>query len=102
MANISDAFSLDATGPTSNSNYGGAVISEGCQPSNLNNALRQLGSFLAQATSYQSPALSASVSTNIAASGSGLYVPVLGSGAINSFGLVSGQQPGAAVVRILE
>jgi hypothetical protein len=101
MANISDAFSLDATGPTSNSNYAGANISEGCQPSNLNNALRQLGSFLAQATSYQSPSISASVSTNVAGSVSGYYQSIVGVGPINSFGTVPGQQPSASPFRIL-
>jgi hypothetical protein len=102
MPNIADAFSLDATGPTSNSNFGGANIAESCAPSGLNNALRQLGSFLAQATSYQSPAISASVSTNLAATGTGYYMSILGAGAINSFGVVPGQQPSAAVLRILE
>jgi hypothetical protein len=101
MANIADAFSLDATGPTSNSNYGGANIAESCAPSGLNNALRQLGSFLAQATSYQSPSISASVSTNIAASGSGFYQSIVGVGPVNSFGTVPGQQPSASPFRIL-
>lgn len=101
MANLSDPFNLDPTSPTSNSNYAGANIAEGCLPGNLNNALRALGSFLALATSYQSPSISASVSTNVAASGSGYYQTLVGVGPINSFGTVPGQQPSASPFRIL-
>ena len=99
---LNNPFELDPTGPTSNSNFGGANQAEGCAPSNVNNAMRYLGLMLARATSYQSPAISASVSTNIAADGTGVYIPITGANAINSFGVVAGAQPGAAVIRILE
>ena len=99
---LNNPFELDPTGPTSNSNFGGANQAEGCAPSNVNNAMRYLGLMLARATSYQSPAISSSVSTNIAADGTGVYIPITGANAINSFGVVAGAQPGAAVIRILE
>lgn len=99
---LNDPFELDPTSPTSNSNFGGNNIQEGCFPSGINNALRQLGSWLAQATSYQSAAMSSSVSTNIAATGTGLYMPIIGANTINSFGTVAGVQASAAVLRILE
>ncbi len=102
MANISDAWAFDYAGPTSNSNVAGANVAENCAPSGINNAIRSLAGMLAQATSYQSAAISASVSTNIAATGTGIYQPVVGSGAINSFGSVAGQQTNAAVIRLLE
>ena len=59
---LNNLFELDPTGPTSNSNYGGANIAEGCAPSGINNALRHLGSMIAAATAYKSPSISASVS----------------------------------------
>lgn len=99
---LNNPFELDPTGPTSNSNFGGANQQEGCAPSTVNNAIRYLGLMLARATSYQSAAISASVSTNIAADGTGVYIPITGANAINSFGVVAGAQPGAAVIRILE
>ena len=99
---LNNPFELDPTGATSNSNFGGANQAEGCAPSNHNNATRYLGLMLARATSYQSPAISSSVSTNIAADGTGVYIPITGANAINSFGVVAGAQPGAAVIRILE
>jgi hypothetical protein len=103
MAALTDPWNLDPTSGqnASNSNYAGANIQEQCQPSGLNNALRALGSMLAQGISYKSASISASVSTMVAATGTGLYQSVLGVGPVNSFGLVSGQQAGAAVVRLL-
>lgn len=99
---INDPWELDVTSPVSNSNFAGANVAENCPPSGINNAIRQAGAWLAQATSYQSPALSSSVSTNIAATGTGLYIPITGANAINSFGLVAGLRANAAVLRILE
>jgi hypothetical protein len=99
---LNDPFELDPTSATSNSNYAGANIAENCAPSGINNALRALGSMLARATSYQSAAISASVSTNIAAASTGLFMAVTGPNAINSFGSVAGSQPSAAVLRILQ
>lgn len=99
---IDNPWALHPTSPTSNSSFNGVNIAENCPPSGINNALRQLGSFLAQATSYKSADMSASVSTNIAATGTGLYIDILGTGAINSFGTPAGEQAGAAVFRILQ
>ena len=99
---INNPFNLDPVNPLSNSSFNSVNVQEGMAPSGVNNALRQIGAFLAQATSYQSAAISASVSTNIAATGTGYYIPIVGPNAINSFGLVAGEQPGAAVLRILE
>jgi hypothetical protein len=95
-------FKLDPTGPTSNSNYAGANIAENCAPSGINNALRALGSFVAQQLCYQSAAISASVSTNIATTSTGVLMGITGAGAINSFGVVPGEQPSAAVIRFLQ
>lgn len=99
---LNDAWEMDPTGPTSNSNMAGANVAENCSPSGINNAIRQLGTWLAQQTSYASPAISSSVSTNIAATGTGLYQSILGANVINSFGTVAGVQASAAVLRILE
>src|SRR5688572_4808085 len=101
MANIDDPWAFDPVGPTSNSNVAGASVAELCAPSGINNSIRALAGMLAQATSYKSASISASLSTNIAAPTSGLFQTVLGTGPINSYGLVAGQQPGAAVVRLL-
>jgi hypothetical protein len=95
-------FKLDPISPASNSSYAGADISENCSPSGINNALRALGQMVAQQLCYQSAAISASVSTNIATASTGLYIPIVGAGAINSFGVVPGEQASAAVLRILE
>jgi hypothetical protein len=95
-------FKLDPTGPTSNSNYAGANIAENCAPSGINNALRALGSFVAQQLCYQSAAISASVSTNIATTSTGMLIPITGANAINSLGVVPGEQPSAAVIRFLQ
>jgi hypothetical protein len=95
-------WKLDPVSPTSNSNYASANIAENCAPSGINNALRALGSFVAQQLCYQSAAISASVSTNIATTSTGLLVPIVGSGAVNSLGVVPGEQPSAAVVRFLQ
>jgi hypothetical protein len=99
---LDSLFKLDPTSPTSNSNYAGANIAENCAPSGINNALRALGSFVAQQLCYQSAALSASVSTNIATTSTGLLIPIVGGNAINSFGVVPGEQPSAAVIRFLQ
>ena len=99
---INTLFKADPTSADSNSNYAGVNIAESCAPSGINNALRALGQMAAQQICYQGPAISASVSTNIAADTSGLFNPIVGANAINSFGVVPGEQPGAAVVRFLE
>jgi hypothetical protein len=94
-------WQLDATNATSNSNFAGANIAENCAPSGINNALRALGVMVTRELAFQAAAISASVSTNIVTSSTGLYVPIVGAGAINSFGLVPGEQPDAAVLRFL-
>jgi hypothetical protein len=98
---LSTLYQLDPTSAASNSNYAGADIAENCAPSGVNNALRALGQMVAQQLCYQSAAISASVSTNIATASTGLFMKIDGAGAINSFGVVPGEQPAAAVVRIL-
>jgi hypothetical protein len=95
-------WQLDSTNAASNSNYGGAAISENCAPSGINNALRALGVMVTREMAFQATAISASVSTNIVTSSTGLYVPIVGSGAVNSFGVIPGEQPSAAVFRFLE
>jgi hypothetical protein len=94
-------WQLDVASPNSNSNYQSSNIAESCPPSGLNNALRALGSMVARELCYQSPSISASLSTNIAAATSGLFMHILGPGNISSFGLVPGEFPDAAVVRLL-
>jgi hypothetical protein len=95
-------WQLDVTGPASNSNYQSATIAENGPPSAINNALRALGSMVARELAWQASAISASVSTNLVTSSTGLYVPIVGSGAINNFGVIPGEQPSAAVFRIVE
>jgi hypothetical protein len=95
-------WQLDATNATSNSNFAGANIAENCAPSGINNALRALGVMVARDLAFQAAAISASVSTNIVTSSTGLYVPIVGSGAVNSFGVIPGEQPSAAVFRFLQ
>ena len=93
---------MDATNPTSNSNYGGAAISENCPPSGINNALRAVGVMMARELAFQAAAISASVSTNLVTASTGLLVPVTGANAIASFGVVPGEQPSAAVLRFVQ
>src|SRR5688572_28632630 len=95
-------WQLDVASPNSNSNYQSSNIAESCQPSGLNNALRALGSMVAREIAFKAAAISASVSTNIVTSSTGLYIPVTGSAAINSLGVVPGEFPDAAVFRFLE
>lgn len=95
-------WQLDATNATSNSNFAGANISENCAPSGINNALRALGVMVSRELAFQAAAISSSVSTNIVTASTGLYVPITGPNAINSFGVVPNEQPSAAVLRILE
>jgi hypothetical protein len=95
-------WQLDATNATSNSNFAGANIAENCAPSGINNALRALGVMVAREMAFQATAISSSVSTNIVTSSTGLYVPITGANAINSFGVVPNEQPSAAVFRFLE
>jgi hypothetical protein len=95
-------WQLDSTNAASNSNFAGANIAENCAPSGINNALRALGVMVARDLAFQAAAISASVSTNIVTSSTGLYVPIVGAGAINSFGVIPGEQPSAAVFRFLE
>ncbi len=99
-------YKLDPTSATSNSNFAGANIAENCLPSGINNALRALGQMAAQQICYQGPNISASVSTNIAATTTGLFNPIVhgaaGNPNISSFGVVPGEQPSAAVVRFLQ
>jgi hypothetical protein len=98
---LSTLYQLDPTSAASNSNYAGADIAENCAPSGVNNALRALGQMVAQQLCYKGSNISASVSTNIATASTGLYQAIAGSGNIASFGTVPGEQPSAAVVRIL-
>lgn len=95
-------WQLDATNATSNSNFAGANISENCAPSGINNALRALGVMVARDLAFQAAAISSSVSTNLVTSSTGLLVPVVGNTAINSFGVVPGEQPSAAVLRFVQ
>jgi hypothetical protein len=101
---LNDLFQLDPLSATnnSNSNYAGANIQESCPPSTLNNALRALGSIVARALNYQSAAISTSVSTNIATASTGIYMGLTGANAVNSFGVVPGEFPNAAVLRVIE
>jgi hypothetical protein len=95
-------WQLDSTNAASNSNYGGAAISENCAPSGINNALRALGVMVTRELAFQAAAISASVSTNLVTASTGLLVPVTGPNAIASFGVVPGEQPNAAVLRIVQ
>jgi hypothetical protein len=95
-------WQLDATNAASNSNYGGAAISENCAPSGINNALRALGVMIARDLAFQAAAISSSVSTNLATASTGLLVPVTGANPIASFGVVPGEQPSAAVMRFVQ
>jgi hypothetical protein len=95
-------WQLDATNATSNSNFAGANVAENCAPSGINNAIRAMGVMVARELAFQAAAISASVSTNIVTATTGLYVPIVGAGAINSFGVIPGEQPSAAVFRFLE
>jgi hypothetical protein len=100
---IDNPWNMDPVNPTSNSSYNSINIAENCPPSGINNAIRQLGTFLAQTTSYKSGDVSSSVSTNIAAAGTGYYMDVTGANAINHLGVLAGaEQPNAAVFRILQ
>jgi hypothetical protein len=101
MSGLDELYKLDPVSPTSNSNYASANVAENGPPSAINNALRALGSMVARAVCYRSADLSASVSTNIAAASTGVYQVITGAGNIASFGTVPGEQPSAAVVRIL-
>jgi hypothetical protein len=95
-------WQLDSTNAASNSNFAGANISENCAPSGINNAMRALGVMVAREMAFQATAISASVSTNIVTATTGLVVPIVGAGAINSFGVIPGEQPSAAVFRFLQ
>src|SRR5688572_6275124 len=100
---IDNPWNLDPVNPGSNTSVNSVFIGEMMQPSGVNNGMRQIASFLAQATSYKSADISASVSTNICATGTGYYMDVAGSGAINSYGSPAGaEQPNAAPFRILQ
>lgn len=100
---IDNPWNLDPTSPISNSSFNSVNVAEGMAPSLVNNALRQLSSFLAQATSYKSADISSSASTNIAGTGTGLFMDVTGANAINHFGSPAGaEQPNAAVFRFLQ
>lgn len=94
-------WQLDSTNATSNSNFAGANIAENCAPSGINNALRSLGVMVTRELAFQSAAISSSASTNIVTSSTGLYMNIKGTNAINSFGVVPGEQPSASVFRIL-
>lgn len=95
-------WQLDPSGPSSNSNYQGANIAELCLPSGINNALRAIGSMVTRELAFQAAAISASVSTNIVTSSTGLFVPITGANAIASFGVIPGEQPSAAVLRFVQ
>lgn len=99
---LSDLYQLDPVGATSNSNIAGSNVAENCPASGINNAIRALASITARAISYQSAAISSSVSTNLATASSGLAIAITGANAVNSFGVVPGEQPSAAVLRIVE
>jgi hypothetical protein len=99
---LSTLYQLDPTSAASNSNYAGADIAENCAPSGVNNALRALGQMVTQQLCYKSAAISASVSTNLATASTGLFLAVKGTSTINSFGTVPGEQPSAAVLRIVQ
>jgi hypothetical protein len=99
---LDDLYQLDPLGATSNSNIAGANVAELCLPSGINNAIRSLASMTIRAIGYQSAAISSSVSTNLATASSGLAVAITGANPISSFGLVPGEHPSAAVLRIVE
>jgi hypothetical protein len=97
-------YQLDPASGTGNSvsNYAGANIQESCQPSTLNNALRALGSMIAHEFHFQAAAISSSVSTNLVTSSTSWFVPVTGANAVNSWGVVPGEFPNAAVLRFVQ
>jgi hypothetical protein len=100
---IDNPWNLDPTAPASNTSVNSVFIGENMQMANINNGMRQIASFLAQATSYKSADLSTSVSTNVAAAGTGLYMDLTGANAVNHFGSPAGaEQPNAAVFRFLQ
>jgi hypothetical protein len=96
----------DVTSPVSNSNAMGARIDEGCAPSGINNSIRNLWAMVLRETAYDAGNISASVSTNLCTSSTGLYLTVIHAAAGNpniaSFGVVPGEHPEAAVRRIVE
>ncbi len=80
--NIQD---YDPAIPANNSNIGGSNIAEGCPPSGINDALRNLCSQLKRAVANQGADILAAPTTDIGAA-TGQYVRVTGSQTITSFG----------------
>jgi hypothetical protein len=100
MPDLNEIYDLDATGPTSNSNFASAFFGEGMSPSLVNNGVRNFGSMVRRTIGYRT-SICASVSCNIANNASGLYGMIVGTGVINSFGTVPSVQADPTVLRIL-
>ncbi|HET6619729.1 MAG TPA: hypothetical protein VFG64_07290 [Dongiaceae bacterium] len=78
----------DAATAGNNTDIGGSNIAEGCAPSGINNALRELARQVRAAVANQGGDIASAAATNIGAS-TGQYVRVTGTTAITSFGTVN-------------
>jgi hypothetical protein len=86
----------DAAVAGNNTDIGGSNIAEGCAPSGINNALRELARQVRAAVANQGSDIASAATTNIGAA-TGQYVRVTGTTAITSFGTVN-----AGVMRWVE
>ena len=86
----------DANVASNNTNIGGSNIAEGCAPSGINNALRELARQVRAAVSNQGSDIASAATTDIGAA-SGQYVKITGTTTITSLGTVN-----AGVMRWLE
>ncbi len=86
----------DATTAANNTDIGGNNVAEGCAPSGINNALRELARQIRSAVANQGSDIASAATTNIGAA-TGQYVRVTGTTTITSFGTVN-----AGVMRWVE
>lgn len=78
----------DANTASNNIDIGGANIAEGCAPSGINNALRELAKQIRRAVANQGSDIASSATTDIGAA-TGQYVRVTGTVTITSLGTVN-------------
>jgi hypothetical protein len=86
----------DANSAANNIDIGGANIAEGCAPSGINNALRELARQIRRAVANQGGDIASAATVDLGAA-TGQYVKVTGSTAITALGTVN-----AGVIRWVE
>jgi hypothetical protein len=86
---LNDLPDFDATTAANNTDVAGANVAEGCAPSGINNAIRNLASIVKRACGFKGSDIASAGTTSIGAASTAGYVDITGTTTITALGTVA-------------